>query len=163
MENTSYLRISLYAQLLLSIYFQLINWFSLGHWNYQPGFVPILDSDKIEFGSVGLVSLFLLPFLIYLLAYRKHWIWLLWFGTIGYAVWLILQIQNWWIPYLFGASQHWHDVYYRVFAQSTKVLPSFGNHLAPDAMHLTIQILLVIVVIYSVVGLIKLRQQKKAP
>jgi hypothetical protein len=162
MKNASYIRISLYGQLLLAIYFQIINWFSLGNWNYQPGFVPILDSDKIEFGSIGLVSLFLLPFLIYLLAYQKHWIWLLWVGTIGYGMWLILQIQNWWIPYFFGASQHWHDVYYRVFSKSTKILPSFGNHLAPDAMHLTIQILLIIVVIFSLVGLIKLSRQKKA-
>ena len=162
MKWIRYLRISIATQFILAIYFQIINWFSLGLWNYQPGFVPLLSSDKIIWGSVGVVSLFLLPFLIFYLAYLRRWTWLMWIDTIGYAVWLYLQIQNWWVPYLFGASRHWQEIYNRVFNHSTKILPSFGNHLAPDAMHLTIQILLIVIVISSMIGLVNLQRLKKS-
>lgn len=58
-------------------------------------------------------------------------------------IWFGLQLATWWLPYLFGASPAWADVYGRVFAQQTQVLPRWGAHLPPDAMHLTLQVLLV--------------------
>ena len=156
-----YLRLSLATQFLLAVYFQIINWFPLGHWNYQPGFVPLINSPAIEIGDVGGLSLFVLPFLLFALAYRRNWKWLLWVGVVGYAGWLYLQIQTWWVPYLFGASLRWQEVYHRVFAYSTKILPSFGNHLAPDAMHLTIQLLLLVIVASLIVGLLQIQRSKK--
>src|ERR1700693_3505948 len=123
-----YLRISLATQFLFAIYFQVINWFPLGSWNDQPGFVPIFHSvisGKIEWGDIGILSMFLLPFLLFALAYWRRWNWLMWIGVAGYAIWLCLQIQTWWVPYLFGASGHWQEVYHRVFAHSAKILPSF--------------------------------------
>ena len=162
MKRLRYLRISLVAQFLLVIYFQIINWFPLGLCNYQPGFVPLLSSGQMEWGDVGSVSAFLLPFLVFSLAYWRRWNWLMWVGAVGYGVWLYLQIQTWWVPYLFGASEHWQEVYNRVFSHSTKILPTFGNHLAPDAMHLTIQLLLFVIVISSIVGLVQLHRRKRS-
>jgi hypothetical protein len=159
-----YLRISLATQLLLAAYFQLINLFSLGSWNYQPGFVPLfstVNSGKIQWSDVGILGLFLLPFLLFGLAYWRRWNWLMWIGAIGYTIWLYFQIQTWWIPYLFGASEHWQQIYNRVFAHSTKILPSFGKHLAPDAMHLTIQLLLIVIVISTIKGLVKIHRNNK--
>ena len=156
-----YLRISLATQFLLAIYFQIINWFSLGSWNDQPDFVPFfssISSGTIQWGDVGILGAFLLPFLLFSLAYWRRWNWLMWAGVVGYSVWLYLQVQAWWIPYLFGASEHWKEVYHRVFAHSTKLLPSFGNHLAPDAMHLTIQLFLFIIVASTIVGLVQVRR-----
>jgi hypothetical protein len=86
----------------------------------------------------------------------------MWLGVAGYAGWLYLQIQTWWVPYLFGASDHWQEVYHQVFAYSTKILPSFGNHLAPDAMHLTIQLLLLVILTSLIVGLVQIRRSKKS-
>ena len=157
-----YLRVSLAAQLLLAVYFQIVNCFSLGLWNYQPGFVPLFSSGSIAWGDVVVVSAFLLPFLVFLLAYGRRWNWLMWLGALGYGVWLYLQIQTWWVPYLFGASEHWQEVYTRVFSHSTKILPSFGNHLAPDGMHLSIQLLLMVIVISSIVGLVRVQRDKKS-
>jgi hypothetical protein len=160
-----YLRVSLATQLFLAIYFQLINWFALGSWNDQHGFVPLYNlviSGKADWGDIGFVSAFLLPFLMFLLAYWKHWTWLMWVGAVGYSVWFYLQLKTWWFSYLFGASAHWQETYHRVFAHSTKILPSFGNHLAPDAMHLLIQLLLLVLIITLIIGLIKL-QRKKQP
>jgi hypothetical protein len=158
-----YLHISVATQFLLAVYFQMINWFSLGAWNDQPDFVPLINaatSGTIEWGDIGIVCAFLLPFLLFLFAYWRRWRWLMWVGALGYTCWLSLQIQTWWIPYLFGASDHWQEVYHRVFAHSTKILPSFGNHLAPDAMHLTIQVLLSVIVASSIVGLVQIRRSK---
>lgn len=160
-----YLRISLVTQFLLAGYFQIVNWFSLGSWNYQPGFVPMFSSvasGKLLWGDVGILSMFLLPFLLFALAYLKRWNWLMWVGALGYTIWLYLQVQTWWVPYLFGASKNWQEIYHRVFARSTKILPSFGNHLAPDAMHLTIQLLLFVIVISTIVGLVQIQQSKKS-
>jgi hypothetical protein len=85
----------------------------------------------------------------------------MWIGAMGYTIWLYFQVQTWWVPYLFGACKNWQEIYHRVFAQSTKILPSFGNHLAPDAMHLTIQLLLFVIVISTIVGLVQIQQSKK--
>jgi hypothetical protein len=163
MRRMKYLRISIVAQLLLAIYFQLINWFRLGSWNFQPGFVPLFNSDKIDLSDLVLLIAFILPFLLFLFAYWRRWNWLMWIGTIGYCVWFFLQIKTWWVPYLFGASSHWQEVYNRVFAQSTKILPSFGNHLAPDAMHLTIQLLLLVIIVSSILGLLQDRRKRQSP
>jgi len=164
-NQSNHLRISFACQFLLAIYFQCINWFSLGGWNDQPGFVPLVDSirsGRIEWNSICIVGAFLLPFLLFLFAYWRGWPWLLWTGVIGYTCWLCLQIQTWWIPYIFGASDHWHEVYHRVFAHTTKLLPSFGNHLAPDGMHLTIQLLLIIIVASTIIGLIQMKRNTRS-
>ena len=58
--------------------------------------------------------------------------WLAWLAT---AVWLGLQLWTWWPPYLFGASDRWSQVYARAFAESTPILPRWGNHLPPDAAY----------------------------
>jgi hypothetical protein len=160
-----YLRVSLGTQFLLAVYFQIVNWFPLGLWNYQPDFLPLISSvssGKVEWGDVGVVSAFLLPFLLFFLAYWRQWTWLMWVGAAGYAGWFYLQIQTWWVPYLFGASDRWQETYHRVFDHSTKILPSFGNHLAPDAMHLTIQLLLFVIVTCSIVGLVRIQRIKKS-
>ena len=160
-----YLRISLAIQFLLAVYFQLINWFSIGSWNYQPGFASIfssINSGKIPWSDIGILGLFLLPFLLFALAYWRRWNWLMWVGVIGYSSWLYLQVQTWWIPYLFGASEHWQEIYHRVFSNSTKILPSFGNHLAPDAMHLAIQLFLIVIVTSAIIGLVKIQRNKKS-
>jgi hypothetical protein len=157
-KHMKYLRISLATQFLLAVYFQIINWFPLGLWNYQPGFVPLINSRMIEWGDVGVDCLFLLPFLLFSLAYWRNWKWLMWVGVAGYGGWLFLQIQTWWIPYIFGASDRWEATYRRVFARTTQILPSYGSHLAPDGMHLVIQILLVVILVTLIAGLFHTRR-----
>jgi hypothetical protein len=165
MTTLNYLRIALVTQLLLAVYFQTINWFPLGLWNYQPGFVPLFTSaisGKLNCADVVTVGAFLLPVLLFSLAYWRQWIWLMWAGAAGYGVWLYLEIQTWWVPYLFGASEHWQEIYHRVFAHSTQILPSFGNHLAPDGVHLTIQLFLFIIVTSSIAGLVQLSHRDRS-
>jgi len=64
-------------------------------------------------------------------------------------------VWAWWPPYLFGASAHWSQVYARAFAQTTPILPRWGNHLPPDALHLVLQILLVGTVITGGIAIMR--------
>ena len=142
-------RVALVAQVGLASYFQAIEWFPFGRWNYQPGFEPLATQatqGHLQLTDVALVGAFALPLLIYLLAYGKKVRWLKWVCLAGYTAWLVLQIQTWWVAYIFGASDRWASTYQRVFSESTRILPSFGRHLAPDGMHFVLQVLLLVVV-----------------
>jgi hypothetical protein len=44
-------------------------------------------------------------------------------------------------PYILGASPQYATMYARVWGRTTKLLPNFGIHLAPDAMHIFIDVL----------------------
>ena len=74
------------------------------------------------------------------------------------VVWLGMQIQSWWLPYIIGTDVKWQLDYAQ--GPTTKVLPSFGNHVAPDGMHFVIHALLVAGLMTGVAGL---RQIKLAP
>lgn len=161
-----WLRASLFAQGALALYFQAIQWLPLGSWNYQPRFTPLgveAIHGRATAQDVLLMTAFVAPFLIFWLAYRRGWRWLMWIGTLGYAIWLALQVKTWWVAYAFGASDSWVRVYQRVFSQSTQLLPSFGRHLPPDGMHLVLQVLLTAVVVSAMVGLLKTSVRVKSP
>ena len=76
------------------------------------------------------------------------------------AVWMAMQMQSWWVPYAFGTSRAWQLAYAK--GRTTKVLPSFGAHVAPDGMHLVISVLLVASIAVSLRGLYRLRQEERA-
>ncbi len=155
------LRLSIVAQVVLALYFQAIVWLPLGKWNYQPGSEPLLRAalqGHLEFQDVFISVLFLLPAVLFWVAHSKNQVWLMWIGLVGYTIWLFLQIQTWWVGYIFGASDRWAEVYQRAFSESTKILPSFGRHLAPDGVHFVLQLLLMVVVISTTVALLRLRQ-----
>ena len=156
-----WLRASLFAQAILALYFQVIQWIPLGRWNYQPGFTPLgveAIQGRAATQDVLLMMAFVAPFLIFWFAFSKGLRWLMWSCTLGYAIWLALQVKTWWVAYALGASDSWELVYRRVFSQSTQLLPSFGRHLPPDGMHLVLQILLTAVVVFAGVGLLKTSQ-----
>lgn len=149
-ELREWWRISLLAQVVLAVYFQLIVWLPLGKWNFQPGFEPLLVqawNGTLAFADVGFALCFALPLLLFIPAYRRRLVWPAAVALAGYGVWLVLQIRTWWVAYLFGASDDWVRTYDRVFSQSTKVLPSFGRHLPPDGVHFLLQIFILVAVI----------------
>jgi hypothetical protein len=135
-------------QVTLAAYMQLISWIPLGRWNYQPccpaGWTQ-LERGTLTLADALEVLAFVLPLVIFWYAQRRHWRWAIGIALSGYAVWLTLQVASWWVPYVFGASANWAAVYDRAFAQSMQILPRWGPHLPPDAMHLVLQILLVAV------------------
>ncbi len=155
--KTKWLRLSFIAQVTLALYFQMVQWIPFGKWNYQPGFDPLVvqafhGSANVQ--DIALVGLFTLPVLVFWYAWGRELIWIMWVGLLGYVGWLAMEIQTWWIAYIFGASDTWMSVYQRVFSQSIKLLPSFGRHLAPDGLHFVLQVLLAVVVFSTLLGLI---------
>ncbi|HTS10817.1 MAG TPA: hypothetical protein VMH00_01745 [Candidatus Limnocylindrales bacterium] len=123
------------AQLASLIYFETCVLVPLGAWNDQPGGNAPFSKDNIVLGAiVGGVQLLILA--------GTYWRFkpLLWFGLAAYSLWLILHFQGLWVPYIFGASPGYATMYARVFGRTTKLLPNFGNHLAPDAMHIFIDV-----------------------
>ena len=156
-----WLRVSLIAQVILALYFQIVQWVPLGRWNFQPGFEPLAAQafhGHIDIQDLALVGCFLLPALIFRFAWRKGLTWIMWMALLGYLGWLAMEMQTWWVSYIFGASDAWMSIYQRVFSQSIKILPSFGRHLAPDGMHLVLQMLLAIVTVSTLLGLLNRRR-----
>lgn len=124
---------------------QLISWVPLGRWNYQPCCPPGLL--QLRAGTLGMrdalgVIAFVLPAAFFWYAARRCWRWIAAILLVPYGIWFTLQIWTWWPPYIFGASAHWQAVYARAFAEATQALPRWGAHLPPDAVHLTLQALL---------------------
>jgi hypothetical protein len=155
-----WLRRSLVAQVVLAVYFQAFTWFPIGSLNDQGGvhnrpLIEELKGGAVTWGDAASAFVFVLPGVLFLIGYMRQFRPLLWLCLLVYGVWLALQVQGWWVAYIFGASESWQRVYNRVFGKTLKMLPSWSNHLAPDAMHFTMQLLLVAVVVCGVLGLVR--------
>jgi hypothetical protein len=81
----------------------VILWFPLGPCNDKPGkrLITLLKEGQ-AFGVPGFALAMLLPVLLFALAIWKRWIWLVWVGLIGNGFWAAMQIQSWWVPWIFS-------------------------------------------------------------
>ena len=149
-----WLRASLVIQIILAAYFQLVLWFPLGSWNDQPGKRLIaLVGEGQALAVLGFALAMLFPVLLFALGVWKRWRFLIWFGLIGYGTWAVLQIQSWWIPWIFGADER--ALNNQQYLQRTyKLFPSSIEHPAPDAMHFVLDVLLFLVVFTIAAGLL---------
>jgi hypothetical protein len=154
MRRTTHYWATITAQVALLIYFELCVLIPLGRWNAQPGNDVAFSSGNIILGAaICGAQLLLLAGTVWRL--RP----LLWFGLLGETVWLLLHIQSLWMPYIRGASPQYAEMYARVFGRTTKLLPNFGDHLAPDAMHIFIDVFVIAVIVTLVPYLRSLRSQ----
>ncbi|MGE5113964.1 MAG: hypothetical protein ACM3JB_24140 [Acidobacteriaceae bacterium] len=136
---------ALVSQSLLLIYFEICTWIPLGAWNGQWAY-PEEQSFSTSIGplAIGLGT----AVLIVATALRIRW--LMWIGIIGHSTWFIAQATSIWPPYFVGASPQYAAMYSRVWGRTTKILPSWGDHLAPDAMHVFIQVLLLALLVATI-------------
>ena len=158
-----WLRVSVVIQVILAVYFQTILWFPLGSWNDQPGkrLIALVRAGQGS-AELGFVLAMLLPVLLFALAFWKRWIWLIWVGLIGYGIWAVLEIQSWWIPWIFGADQR--ALNNQKFLQRTyKIFPSSIGHPAPDGMHFVLNLLLFFVVVTIALGLLETTRRSARP
>jgi Na+-transporting methylmalonyl-CoA/oxaloacetate decarboxylase gamma subunit len=156
--SLKWFRASLVIQVILAAYFQAILWFPLGSWNDQPGkrLIALLREGH-TLAVLGFALAMLLPLLLFALAFWKRWVWLMALGLFGYGVWAALQIQSWWIPWIFGADQR--ALSNQKFLQRTyKIFPSSLAHPAPDAMHFVLDLLVFLVVVMIALGLLETRR-----
>jgi len=146
---------------LLAIYLWLITCIPLGNWNRQHDrtlFETLARGGKLDVGDVIFLALVVLPAILFWVGYQKRNLWFAIVALVLDAVWLVLQIQSWWIPYIFVTDVSWQLAYAK--GRTTKVLPSFGNHVAPDGMHFVISVLIVAAMITGIVGLRQMKQRR---
>lgn len=147
MSTRTWYRVALAAQVVLLLYFELCVLVPLGAWNAQPGMKAFTPGNMVLGGAIAVAQGLLLLGMI-----RQVRV-LLWLGLLGDCIWLLLHGSSLWIPYIHGASPEYARMYQRVFGRTTKLLPNFGNHLAPDAMHIFIDVFLIAVVVTLVLYL----------
>jgi hypothetical protein len=126
-------RVSLVIQGALFAYYQVIEWVNLFPWN------DIRRGNGQA--SLDLIVAAVLGILILATWRRLRWVMAVSVGL--YGLWAWLQIDSWWLPYFRGASPAWKRTYERFFGETIRFLPSDGIHLAPDACHITLQVLIV--------------------
>jgi hypothetical protein len=154
------MRRSAWLHWILAVYLWLISWIPLGNWNRQRGgtlLQAILGGSGVQAGDLGMLMFVTLPAVLFWVAYKRNSFWFALTALTLDVVWLVMQIQSWWVPYIFGTHQDWQLAY--ATGPTTKILPSFGNHVAPDGMHLMIDVLLSSALI---TGLGALRQVRMA-
>jgi hypothetical protein len=158
-SSMKWLKASLLIQILLAAYFQVILWFPLGSWNDQPGkrLITLLNEGQ-AWGVLGSALAMLLPVLLFSLAIWKRWVWLIWAGLIGNGLWAVMQIQSWWIPWIFGADERALSNQ-KALQRTYKLFPSSIGHPAPDAMHFVLDLLLFLVVVTIAIGLLEIRRR----
>ena len=171
-----WLRTSLVIQAILAGYFKTIQWLPFGNWNkqcpsgdevacglgnqvlsvsgYQPLGVLALEG-RLNWLDALYCATFTIPFWLFWLAYSRGLRWLMCVQVSGYSIWLALQIKSWWVPYVLGANDAQVEQYEKVFGEATMLLPSFGRHLPPDAMHFVLQLLLIAAISSAMFGLLK--------
>jgi hypothetical protein len=152
------MRRSAWLHVSLSAYLWLIASIPLGNWNRQRGgtlLTAILAGQPIDSGDIGMLVFVTLPAVLFWFAYRRLSLGATISALIVDVVWLVLQIQSWWIPYILGTRAKWQLEYAK--GPTTKVLPSFGNHVAPDGMHFVISLLLIAALVTGIAGLRQLR------
>jgi len=99
----------------------------------------------------------LLPVMLFGFALWRRWFWLMWLGLIGYGTWAALQLQSWWIPWIFGADER--ALKNAKFLERTyKLFSSSPTHPAPDAMHFVLDLLLFVSVATIAIGLLSIKK-----
>jgi hypothetical protein len=78
-------------------------------------------------------------------------------ATAGYGVYLALQLWTWWKPFVLGAGGDWQALYASTYSRTLKILPELGSRLAPDAQHLTLQILTLVTLIATAMAVARMR------
>ena len=134
-------RLAIGSQCVLLVYLQVIEWIDMFPWN------DIRRGNAQETLDV-IIGVAMTGFII---ATWRRWRPGIILAILFYVAWLWLQIQTFWIPYVFGASERWARIHAANFSETIQWLPRSGNHLPPDASHFVLQILLVITLVVMIV------------
>ncbi len=149
----NWLAASIALQVILGFYLQIVEWVNLFPWND-------LSHGNGQAGfdiALGFVQLLII------LASAKHVRWLMSTGIGFYLIWLGLQIDGWWVPYLWGATQGQKKGYLYWFGRTYKFLPAIDGHPVPDANHVVLQILVLAALIATAAAYFELRRESKIP
>src|ERR1035437_4038242 len=105
---TAMMKRSAWLHLSLTLYIWLISWIPLGNWNRQREgtlLQALLGGRGIQAEDLGMLVFVTLPGVLFWLAYKRGSFWVALPALTLDAVWLVMQIQSWWLPYIFGTDR----------------------------------------------------------
>jgi hypothetical protein len=150
-QGAGWRRAAIGAQGVMLGYFILTNHVPLYPWNnlMEPQLVSTLTG--------------VIPFSIYILAFALNIRWLTFVGVVHSFIWLALQLWQWWLPYLFGPTAlHREFSWYfeNGYTETIRFLPSLGARPIPDAQHVVLELLSIVVVVTMTTAFLKTRRPK---
>jgi hypothetical protein len=137
---------------LMIAYFVVDNHIDLYPWNN-------LVESQLPSTLVGVI-----PFSVYAVGFWFGIRWLMLVGTVHAYVWLLLQLRQWWVPYLFGPTfLHRSFGWYREggYDETVRFLPRIGERPVPDAQHVVLEVLSLIVVVTTTMAFVKAIHQRR--
>ena len=69
--------------------------------------------------------------------------WIIYYGVAYYFILFAVECATWWMPYFFGASDKWLEIYVRVHSTTVGLLPGRDRRTAPNLEHLILMALTV--------------------
>jgi len=125
--------VAISLQLLLLVYHQLTTLF-----DFYP-FNGIRFSQPKERYTEAVINftLMVLPLLGYLFKISS----LMRFGAAFYFILFACEIATWFVPYFFGASPKWQEIYSRVQGRTIMLIPPRGQNPTPNLEHLILMAL----------------------
>ncbi len=121
------------ALMTLFTYYEVYRWVPLGRWNGQFTW-PVNNDQFYPDIFIGL----LLVWMAWSFARVRRVS--MWIGTFLLALWTVVHLFDWWIPYAKNAPEN--QGRFSFYSQRTQILPVIGNHYPPDAGHAILDSLL---------------------
>ncbi|HLS34706.1 MAG TPA: hypothetical protein VK061_00545 [Bacillota bacterium] len=136
------------SQIILLVYFEVTTLINLYPWNDLSKYTR---KEKITEATVNGITIIIG---ITLFISKKPVLMVI--ATIFWFLFLLVQLLNWWMPYITGKhlKQFPRELYDSHFQDTLKILPPIKEHIIPDAQHNVLQFLSLEVFIVSLLAII---------
>jgi len=131
----------------LGAYIVGMDWLPLGRWNGEAKVVPAELRVKSSLWHGSLAVLFVTALVL-----RIRW--LVGVGAVWYLLLFAIEMNNWWVPYLFGVNRgEVTPELQRAHAGNIRFLPRIKDRpVIPDAQHVLMQIITILTVVVMAVS-----------
>ena len=127
------------AQIILTFYFAVTHWIPLPPWN---------NLAKEPFKNERKINLIMHVFqAVSIIGFYYHTYWMMIIGLVFWSLWMVGHINSWWLPYFFGFPKVFSENAVEQNKETLQILPPIKDHLIPDACHIVLGVISVIVTI----------------
>lgn len=130
----SIVAISIFSQLLVSVYFVVTHWVACFPWNDLAARKhPLERPMNLVWTCCQLIAIW---------GFWSDIMWMKMFAVVFWSVWMCGNVASWWLPYWFGATSWQWAEYREKFGRTYKFpfMKDRGTPL-PDAMHAVMSVL----------------------
>jgi hypothetical protein len=143
------MKLAVALQLLLFVYHQITTLFDL--YPFNGARFSRLKERLAEAAFNG--ALMIWAPIVYIFGWRG----VMPYAAMYYFVLFVCVIATWFVPYFFGGSEKWTEIYSRVQGRTLLLLPPRGDHPNPNIEHLVLMVLTLIT------GLVTLGAYRRLP